>query len=337
MILQERIKLLAQLRAFILEDNQEIDDIAHRAFAQNAWFTVENIKGSLRSIATAFLDQDLLTAWAESYKVQDQNKRVGLVLAGNIPMVGFHDILSVFVSGNISLIKLSEKDNVLIPYIIKKLSSWNAESAVYFEIVDRLTGMDAVIATGSNNTARYFEQYFGKYPNIIRKNRNGIAILNGKETEEDLQLLAEDVFKYFGLGCRNVSKIYVPVGYNTDIIMKAFETQGPINDHNKYGNNYDYTLALWLLNKVVFKQNNCFLLQEHPLIPSRIATVNFEYYEDIDTLSRHLLADRKEEIQCIVSQSPIDGFKSFYFGAAQKPSLMDYADGVDTMQFLASL
>lgn len=337
MLLEERINVLGQLGAYLSAQPEEIKNIAENAYVLNRWFTPENVILSIQSMATAFMDVNMLKSWTDKYQIKDQAKKVGLVLAGNIPMVGFHDILSVFVSGNKSIIKLSDKDPILIPFMIDKMISFDSRVNEYFETTERLTDFDAVIATGSNNAARYFEQYFSKYPHIIRKNRNAVAVLDGSESESDLKLLGEDVFTYFGLGCRNVSKLYLPKGYDIDIVLKAFEDYGDISNHNKYRNNFDYTMALWLLNNVVFKNNNCVIVQESEMIQSRIATIHYEFYDTKESLIKHLEEDKKEEIQCIVSKEKIGSYQSFYFGAAQKPQLADYADGVDTMSFLTSL
>ncbi len=226
MLLHDRINLLSELGHFLRSGGDESLDLAiQQSYAENSWFTEENIRSALKAIALEFLDKEKLEAWAAQYPVKDidfPEKTIGLVMAGNIPLVGFHDWLCVFVAGHRARIKLSDKDKRLLPLLIKKMGEWQFESLAYTEFLsetDKLGAFDAVIATGSNNTARYFEQYFGKYPHIIRRNRNAIAVLNGLETPDDMLALGKDIFSYFGLGCRNVSKLYVPHGYHFDALL----------------------------------------------------------------------------------------------------------------------
>ena len=278
-----------------------------------------------------------------------KSKRVGLVLAGNIPLVGFHDILCVFVSGHQSVIKLSDKDPFLLPMLLDFLKEIDDRTTAYFSTTtERLGGFDAVIATGSNNSARYFEAYFGKYPHIIRKNRNAVGILRGTETAEELRLLGNDIFQYFGLGCRNVSKLYLPKGYNFTLLLETLHERNEIVMHDKYKNNFDYNFTLLILNKIKYESNGCLLMREAEEIASPISMVYYEFYDDLTDLTKTLQA-KKEEIQLVVtsfarrdainrvSTMPIENLKTFNFGEAQKPSLSDYADGVDTLQFLINL
>ncbi len=262
---------------------------------------------------------------------------VGLVLAGNIPLVGFHDILCVFAAGHRARIKLSDKDPFLLPLLLEMLKEIDLRTAEYFDTTtERLTNFDAVIATGSNNSARYFEAYFGKYPHIIRKNRNAVAILKGRETVEELRNLGDDIFQYFGLGCRNVSKLYLPKGYNFTLLLETLHERNEIVMHDKYKNNFDYNFTLLILNKIKYESNGCILMREATEIASPISVVYYEFYDDLDVLI-HGLKMKKDEIQLIVSNAQIADLQTFRFGEAQKPSLSDYADGVDTMQFLLSL
>jgi hypothetical protein len=248
--------------------------------------------------------------------------------------VGLHDILCVFVAGFKSKIKLSEKDPYFIPFLIQSLNKIDPSAHTFFEITEGyLKDFDAVIATGSNNSARYFEAYFSKYPHIIRKNRNAVAILRGDETQADITLLGDDIFTYFGLGCRNVSKLYVPKGYNFEPFLETLHARNEIVLHDKYKNNFDYNFALLILNRVPYFSNGCILLRETTEIASPIAVLYFEYYDDYNQLSASL-RQRGEEIQCVIAKDNIEGLPCFYFGDAQKPSLGDYADGVDTMAFL---
>ncbi len=335
--LEERIDVLSKLGEYLSTKSDYLDAVIHRTHFNNQWFVKENIYQSIDGIVKQFLDKSKLQKWVASYPIKEHTpKIVGLVMAGNIPLVGFHDVLSTFISGNISQIKLSEKDKFLLPYFIKKMTDFNPKVAGYFQFVERIKDFDAVIATGSDNSARYFQSYFGKYPNIIRKNRNSIAILTGKETKDEIIALGHDIFSYFGLGCRNVSKIYIPKGYDLnaflEILHDAFKK---IVMHSKYKNNYDYNYSIWLLNKTDFLMNGCVLLLENETLQSRIATLHYEYYDDIATLENHLEL-KSDEIQCIVGNS-IGSMKTLPLGTAQYPGLMDYADGVDVMGFLCGL
>ena len=338
MNLKERINILSKLGHHLLNKDEYLEAVMHRTKYNNAWFTIENQERAIKAIATRFLQKDKLEKWVEKYNLKEpkKRKRVGLVMAGNIPLVGFHDLISVFISGHVSKIKLSEKDKYLLPYLIKLLSGYNAEAAEYFEIIERLKDFDAVIATGSNNSARYFETYFGKVPNIIRKNRNAVAVLNGKETADGLHLLGKDVFRYFGLGCRNVSKIYIPEGYDFQLLLERLHEYKEIAMHHKYKNNFDYNIALLMMNRTVYWNNGCIILTENNSIASRIATLHFEYYKNIETLVPQL-KNRENEIQCVVSDMQLNGFFALPFGKAQEPELEDYADGVDTLDFLQLL
>jgi len=235
------------------------------------------------------------------------------------------------------LIKCSSRDTALLKAIIDRLTDLSPDSKPYFEFVDQLKGFEAVIATGSNNSARYFEQYFGKYPNIIRKNRSAIGILDGTESNEELMALGEDIFNYFGLGCRNVSKLYVPEEYKFDQLLSVLhEGYKDVVLHNKYKNNFDYNNALFLMNKVDFLMSGSLIITESKEITSRIATLHYERYQDLSQLGEQLVA-LMNQIQCTVSKVSIPGLSVFKFGEAQKPSISDYADGVDTMKFLTSL
>ena len=266
-----------------------------------------------------------------------KSQRVGLVLAGNIPLVGFHDILCVFVAGHQSVVKLSDKDPFLLPMLLDFLKEIDAQTAAYFSTTtERLGGFDAVIATGSNNSARYFEAYFGKYPHIIRKNRNAVGVLRGTETAEELRLLGNDIFQYFGLGCRNVSKLYLPKGYNFTLLLETLHERNDIVLHDKYKNNFDYNFTLLILNKIKYESNGCLLMREAEEIASPISMVYYEFYDDLTDLTKILHA-KQDQIQLVVASSPIENLTTFNFGEAQKPSLSDYADGVDTLQFLINL
>ena len=342
MTLIERIDALDKWAKRLIEPSDEGDAIMRRTANTNPWFTIENQQKAIQEIAVHFLQKEKLENWVKNYTIESQAdaskaKKVGLVLAGNIPLVGFHDILCVFVSGHIAKIKISEKDPYLLPYILKLLAEIDERTAQYFIITEGfLKGFDAVIATGSNNSARYFDAYFGKYPNIIRKNRNAVAILRGGETPSELHKLALDVFTYFGLGCRNVSKIYIPKDYNFHPLLEAFHEFREIIKHDKYKNNFDYNFTLLILNKIKHEANGCILMRESTEIASPIAVLFFEYYDDLTDLKINLW-QRRDEIQLIVAKDKVEGLPTFSFGEAQNPSLSDYADGVDTMTFLLGL
>lgn len=343
MNLKKRLNNLVELGKHLTPDNERLQAVVKRTALHNAWFTEANQWQAISEIKKHFLSKKNLKNWIENYSTLNSQpinltpKKVGLILAGNIPLVGFHDILCVFVAGHISLIKPSEKDPYLLPFILKTLADIDPETKAYFQIVEgTMKGFDAVIATGSNNSARYFEAYFGKYPNIIRKNRNAVAILRGSEKKSELLKLGKDIFTYFGLGCRNVSKLYVPRGYQFNPLLIALHTFKDIVLHDKYKNNFDYQFALIILNKVPYQSNGCIMMIENEAIASPIASLYFEYYDNFENLCTKLLT-KSEEIQCVISKNPILGLPCFDFGEAQKPSLSDYADGVDVMNFLLQL
>ena len=339
MELKDRIEALAYLGDQISSDEAWLEPSISRAFYENKWFTPDNSRKAVKAIANQFLQSDILEAWLDNYSLNESSnrKKIGLVLAGNIPLVGFHDVMCTFLSGNVSMIKCSSKDDVLMKAVIGRLTDQFEEAKPYFEFCEKLTGFDAVIATGSNNSSRYFEQYFGKYPHIIRKNRNAIAILDGSETEDEFRALGEDIFNYFGLGCRNVSKIYVPSGYSFDGLLEVLhEEYKELINHNKYKNNFDYNNALFLLNKVDFLMSGSLIVTASNEIASRIATLHYEEYDNSAKLAEHL-TEVKDQIQCIVGKGSNLDQKTFAFGQAQNPAIDDYADGVDTMEFLTSL
>ncbi len=337
MTLNEKIDVLVQLRA-ILESSPEVDEILVESYKQNPWFTPENGRMALDSIRHQFLQKDLLQDWVGSYSINNTTKRkkIGLVLAGNIPAVGFHDILAVFLSDNISMIKYSSKDQVIIPYIIQKLKEMDERTSPYFIEVERLKDFDAVIATGGNNTSRYFEYYFSNVPNIIRKNRNGIGVIKGDESENDLYQMGFDIFSYFGLGCRNVSKVFLPKEYEIQKLLPIWDRHSEIIHHNKYKNNYDYNLALYILNKEGFLQSNCLLLKKDENVASRIASLHYSYYSGLEGLRNEIIS-KMDEIQCIVCVNGLEGLGTLRPGTTQKPGLYQYADSIDTMQFLSRL
>ena len=305
------------------------------AVHHNGWFTEENVQYSLQTWAQT-LSKDNLEKWIKNYDFSNVTpKTIGIVTAGNIPLVGFHDFISVLISGHKVLVKQSSNDQQLLPILADYLIC--IEPRFKDKIVfsdDRLNGFDAVIATGSNNTARYFVHYFGKYPNIIRMSRNGVGVLTGDETQEQLEALGEDVFRFYGLGCRSISKIFVPKDYDFDQLFKAFYKQADIIEYRKYKNNYDYNKTVYLMSQIPLIENGFLVLKEDASYASPIATLFYEYYDSLPILKQRLDAD-KDKIQCVVSNGLIK--ESISFGETQKPMLWEYADGVDTIKFLLKL
>ncbi len=307
----------------------------------NGWFTEENVLHMFSSISIS-LSAENLKQWIKPYLPNlllgtNSNKKVAVIMAGNIPMVGFNDMLCVLISGNYFLGKVSSKDDKLLPLITEALCAIEPEFKPYIEFTNhQLKDFNAVIATGSNTTATYFNYYFSKYPHIIRKNRNSIAILNGKESKEELELLGKDIFQYFGLGCRNVSKLYVPKGYIFNSFYEAIEPYHYLLEHNKYANNYAYYRSILLLNKTPFLDNNFLIVKEDLSMHSPVANIYYEYYINEEHLAQRI-NQTADGIQCIVSGNNNVVPQSLVFGHSQQPMLWDYADGVDTMLFLINL
>ncbi len=318
-------------------DNNKYTTLINKSVAQNKWFTVDSIQTSFQAIAES-LQKHKVEQWLKKYDLNSNSKpkTIGVVMAGNIPIVGFHDLLCVLVSGNNILAKLSSKDKYLYQIIKDIFVNINPvyESKISFT-ENILKNIDAIIATGSDNSARYFEYYFKKYPNIIRHNRNSLAIITGDETQRELENIADDIFTYFGLGCRNVSFLLVPEGYKFDNLFKAFEKYNFIANHTKYFNNYEYQKAVMLMNQVKFSDNGFAIIKESDLLNSPIGVVNFKYYKTKDDINNYI-AENKNKIQCIVSKQKFN-FKTYNLGMAQQPELWDYADDIDTVNFLISL
>ncbi len=338
MKIADRINLLVELgKELNSSSNERLKQATLKAHLENQWFTPKNTRKAIKAICDQFLQRNLLENWIKYYHIDGvKAKNIGLVLAGNIPLVGFHDLLSTFITGHKSIIKPSSKGKVLIEAVINILSDIEPKTKTQFEIVDKLADFDAVIATGSNNTALHFEYYFREYPKIIRKNRTSVAILDGNESSEELKSLATDVFAYFGLGCRNVSKIYVPDGYNPDHIFEAFYEYEHVIDHNKYKNNYDYNNAIFLLGQHKFLTNDFIILKEDESLHSRIASLHYEYYTDLENVKTQIV-NLKENIQCVSTNVEMGEMETVPLGKCQNPGLWDYADGVDTMNFLTHL
>lgn len=332
MNLQHRIDLMSRLGQYILSANEAWIAAKEKASYTNGWFIPEFIDLASNNIATRFLQKEILEQWAASYQLPDSNptpKTVGIVMAGNIPLVGFHDLLCTFITGHRAMIKTSSKDEVLIKHLVEQLIQWEPAVAEQIQFSEILKGCDAYIATGSNNTAGYFEYYFSRFPHIIRRNRTSVAVLTGTETKEQLEQLADDVYLYFGLGCRNVTKVYVPADYDFIPLLDAFRKYDHLADHHKYKNNYDYNLALHLLNKKYYMSTASLLLVEEASLFSPISQLNYEFYAD----DRKLVSELKDnpQLQCIT------GSEFIPFGMGQSPSVSDYADGVDTVVFLRGL
>ena len=330
MNLQERINLMVWLGEYLVSDEPEWLLIKSRASEENGWFIPAFIDNACREIAENYLQKNILDNWFAHYKLDDNivPKTVGIVMAGNIPLVGFHDFLCVFISGHKQLIKLSTKDKPLLTHIVEMLYKKNPATLESFSISELLKNCDAYIATGSNNSARYFRQYFSKYPNIIRKNKTSAAILTGNENTEDLEKLSDDIHLYFGLGCRNVTKLYVPEQYDFIPLLRSFDSYLYFADHHKYKNNYDYQLSILLLNNKYYMTNGSTLLTENNEMFSPITHVHYETYKSYDDILNSL--QQHEDLQCVVS-------KKTGFGIAQEPGIFSYADGIDTMQFLLSI
>ncbi|RZL47132.1 MAG: acyl-CoA reductase [Pedobacter sp.] len=327
---------LEKLSEFMINPSNEFNSVINAASHSNGWFTVDEVQKALSSLAKMLSKTDL-AHWYEKITVRDQPKKIGLILAGNIPLVGFHDVMCVLATGNIAMIKLSSSDDKLLPALLKKLVDIEPAFSNRIIYAERLKDFDAIIATGSNNTSRYFEYYFGKVPNIIRKNRNSIAVLNGDETVTELENLGHDIFDYFGLGCRNVSKIYVPKGYDLKNFFEPLEKHQPIINHFKYNNNYDYNKSIYLVNGVPHFDNGFLLVKEDENFVSPLAVLFYEEYASINDVEEKL-NEQDEQIQCVVSKLDLKINKEkIGFGDSQNPKLWDYADNVNTIAFLQSL
>ncbi len=327
----------------VLNNNLFFDDfnsLIHLSQSHNGWFTPEQIYFAIKSWSEALSEENLIK-WISKYSfdcAQDDNKKlktVGLILAGNIPLVGFHDFLSVILSGNSVLVKTSSNDQKLLPFLANYLISIDKKIEEFITFTDgKLENFDAVIATGSNNTARYFEYYFKDKPNIIRKNRNSVAVLDGSETKEQLNQLGEDIFRYFGLGCRNVSKLFVPKEYKFDTFFESIFSYQDVIHYEKYANNYDYNKAVFLMSNFKLLDNGFLTIKEDTSYASPISSVFYEFYDNIEELKTKL-KNEEDQIQCIVSNNLIEN--SIEFGQTQKPNLWDYADNVDTLAFLIKI
>lgn len=334
MTIDERIQAFSKLGNYLNTiDKDALDDLIVRAKTHNAWFTNDNIQTAIQGLGS-YLEEERLRRWTSAYNlINVSSKTIALVMAGNIPFVGFHDLLSVLISGHKAQVKLSSKDSVLIPHLTGKLIEIAPGFSSMITYAEQLKNFDAVIATGSDNSARYFDYYFGKYPNIIRKNRTSCAILTGNETTDELKALGNDIFTHFGLGCRNVSKVFVPEGYTFNKFFESIESYQPIIHHHKYHNNYDYQKSIMLVNNTAFLDNGFLMVTANEKMVSPISVIYSETYNGIDDLKSRLAAV-KDKTQCIVGKvTPA----TVSFGQSQFPELWDYADQIDTLKFLSEL
>ncbi|WP_192351167.1 acyl-CoA reductase [Algoriphagus sp. Y33] len=331
----ERISAFVNLGKVIKElmSPDEKDELIWRAENNNNWFTKDAVDAALEGIIY-MLSEGKLNSWLSNYELEEieNPKSVGLMMAGNIPAVGFHDLMCVILSGHQAVIKLSSSDTILMKWIIKKLIEVDPKIERQIKIEEMLKGMDAYIATGSDNSSRYFNYYFGKYPHVIRQNRTSIAVLSGNETTGDYIRLGKDIFQYYGLGCRNVSKIYLRSEEQLQDLLGALEVYSPIASHHKYHNNYDYNKSIYLVNLEKHLDNGFLLVKESGDMVSPISVLYYEIYEDEDQLLAKL-NPLKSKIQCIIGSG--DG--KIPFGSAQCPEPWEYADNVDTMAFLLGL
>ncbi len=338
-MIEQKITALARLGKELHPQNSALHAVVLEAGKFNPWFTPKQVYTALQNIRETMLDPARLRSWVNTYSLSSVSmtpKKVGLVMAGNIPLVGFHDFLCVWLSGHLPLIKCSDKDAHLLPFLLNQLITIDQEFQGDWKWVDRLADFDAVIATGSDNSARYFHAYFGAYPNIIRKNRNGVAILTGQENTEQLQALTRDMLTFFGLGCRNVSKLVVPEGYDFEPLLTLLEDYPELNEHNRYRNNFDYQFALCIMNQEKHFTKGQVLFRAHPGLLSPMATIHYEEFTNLEH-ARSILERDLDQIQCILGEVDLPGMDLLPLGSSQCPGLTDYADGVDIMAFLTQL
>lgn len=325
---------LDKLNRFFWEDYQKA---IQQAGVYNNWFTPDNVRFALDQWSEA-LHHEALLSWTQRYPSDffeaRGEKTIALIMAGNIPLVGFHDLLSVLITGHQALIKPSSDDDLLLPFICQVLVAIDRRFAPLLRFAEgKLTDFDAVIATGSTNSSRYFDYYFSRYPHLIRKNRTSVGVLTGEETPEDLKGLSEDVFRYFGLGCRNVSHLYLPQGFDLDRLFKAFYDHRQVIENKKYGNNYDYNRAILMMEKQPFLENGFLILREENQLHAPAAVLHYSYYQEVSGLDNHL-QQQQDQLQCTVGNVSLADVP---FGRTQRPALWDYADKVDTLKFLRTI
>lgn len=327
--------LLERTNSFYTDKYQELDNLVEQCYLYNGWFTKENVLKALQGIVL-LLEENKLKEFCTQIHKPKTSKTVAVIMAGNIPAVGFHDFMCVLLSGNRILIKPSSDDKFLISFFadfLKEAEPLFNERIGYAE--GKLQNFDAVIATGSNNSSLYFERYFGKYPHIIRKNRTSVAVLSGKESRGELTLLGNDVFDYYGLGCRNVSKLFVPKGYKFDTLYESVFGFAEVLSNKKYANNYEYNRAIYLLNQEKFLDNNFLIIRQSESLHSPIGVLFYEEYDSLNNLTERIKSI-EQELQCIVSSSPLP-FKTISFGNSQLPVLNDFSDNINTLHFLNNL
>jgi len=332
----QRIEVFSKLGDRFRQVNAEMPHL-QISYLHNNWFTIDMQMRSITAWAE-LLKKENLEKWLSTYQLEEpkQEKRVAIIMAGNIPLVGFHDLLCVLITGNIALVKLSSDDTKLMEWVIEQIKEIDPQlgSKIIMAEAYQLKNFDAVIATGSNNSNRYFEYYFSKVPNLLRKNRKSLAVITGEETPEELDALADDVFLYFGMGCRNVSKVLLPVAYNLEPMFIAFERYKDIINHNKYANNYTYHKALFLMNQDPHLDNGFLIVKQDDSLDSPLSVLMFQFYENDQDIAAFLDL-HKEHIQCVVGHTT--GKERVPFGMSQQPALWDYADGIDTIAFLKKL
>jgi hypothetical protein len=336
--LSARISAFVRLGERLLSlEEEEKNSLFLRAQNQNAWFTFRSLEQAVEGVRL-LLSEEALTQWVDAYQMTDpvMPKSIGLLMAGNIPAVGFHDLLAVLISGNVACVKLSSTDAVLLLWLMNELRIIEPRFAERIQVEEMLKNKEAYIATGSNNSARYFNYYFGKFPHVIRANRSSVAVLSGQETEQDLAALGKDIFDYFGLGCRNVSKVFVKDPAQLTSLLDALSSHAEVAAHHKYLNNYEYNKSIYLVNREPHLDNGFLLLRESTELVSPIGVLFYEVYADETSLAARLAA-LDSQIQCIVGDSAHSSLVRIPFGNTQCPAPWDYADGVDTLEFLLSL
>lgn len=337
--LGQRIAGLAALGTRLTQQlgSSEIEPVLSRAAAENGWFSPDQSRAAIQSLAEDMLKSETLNAWASRYALEDKivSKKIGLVMAGNIPLVGMHDLFAVLLSGHRALIVASSKDEVLTEWMISQIEIASPGLGKFIEIAEKLTRADAVIATGSNNTMKYFQQYFSKKPHILRGSKTSAAVITGKETEEDFEALGREIFSFYGLGCRNVSKLFVPEGYDFVPMLDAFRLFAPVVENNKYWHNYEYYKAIYLVNRTVHLDTGFLLVKADTASASPPGNLFYQTYGPAEPLAEELSAGK--QWQCIYSAGKVDGVKTLPFGEGQHPNPWDYADNTDTIAFLLSL
>ncbi len=332
---EEKINLLVKLGDSLLNLEEDMEPFIKKAYYDNLWFTEENSTYQLNAIREDFLQEEKLRKWTEKYDYRESEpKTIALILAGNIPLVGFHDILCVFLSGHKAIVKLSDKDKTLYQGLFRIMHTIDDRVQDWITTVDRVEDFDAVIATGSANTNRYFEYYFRDYPSLLRSSRSSFAIVDSTTKEEEVDALMDDVFIYFGLGCRSVSKVFLPENFDLDLLFKASLRYKEVQNHPKFKNNFKYNTATLLMNKDSFLTNDIFILKEDSALVSRIGVLHYEFYQDEASIET-FFTSYKDEIQCVVGNH--DDKETVPYGRSQRPRLSDYADHIDTMKFLNNL